>query len=125
MQSDFWDGRDAIVVAEKKLGKEDSFLKYAREIAYSHQEKWDGSGYPEGLSGEEIPIPGRIMAVADVYDALISKRVYKSGMKHEKAVKIIKESSGTHFDPDIVEAFLETESEFKKIANKFSDETEE
>jgi putative two-component system response regulator len=114
-------GRDAILQAEKDLGMEMPFLKYAKEIAYSHQEKWDGSGYPEGLSGDDIPISARLMAVADVYDALISRRVYKAAMPHEKAVEIIKEGKGSHFDPDMVDAFLELEQEFKKIAATYLD----
>ncbi|MDF3014575.1 MAG: rpfG 8 [Cellvibrio sp.] len=114
-------GRDAILQAEKDLGMEMPFLKYAKEIAYSHQEKWDGSGYPEGLSGDDIPISARLMAVADVYDALISRRVYKAAMPHEKAVAIIKEGKGSHFDPDMVDAFLELEQEFKKIAATYLD----
>lgn len=114
-------GRDAILQAEKNLGVEMPFLKYAKEIAYSHQEKWDGSGYPEGLSGDDIPISARLMAVADVYDALISRRVYKAPMPHEKAVDIIKEGKGTHFDPDMVDAFLELEKEFKRIAATYAD----
>jgi putative two-component system response regulator len=114
-------GRDAILQAEKDLGMEMPFLKYAKEIAYSHQEKWDGSGYPEGLSGDDIPISARLMAVADVYDALISRRVYKAAMPHEKAVAIIEEGKGSHFDPDMVDAFLELEQEFKKIAATYLD----
>jgi len=114
-------GRDAILQAEKDLGVEMPFLKYAKEIAYSHQEKWDGSGYPQGLSGDDIPISARLMAVADVYDALISRRVYKAPMPHEKAVGIIKEGKGTHFDPDMADAFLELQDEFKKIADAYAD----
>jgi putative two-component system response regulator len=114
-------GRDAILQAEKDLGVEMPFLKYAKEIAYSHQEKWDGSGYPQGLSGDDIPISARLMAVADVYDALISRRVYKAPMPHEKAVAIIKEGKGTHFDPDMADAFLELQDEFKKIADAYAD----
>jgi len=114
-------GRDAILQAEKDLGVEMPFLKYAKEIAYSHQEKWDGSGYPEGLSGDDIPISARLMAVADVYDALISRRVYKAPMPHEKAVEIIKDGKGSHFDPDMADAFLELQDEFKKIASAFAD----
>lgn len=114
-------GRDAILQAEKDLGMELPFLKYAKEIAYCHQEKWDGSGYPEGLSGDDIPISARLMAVADVYDALISRRVYKEPMPHEKAVSIIKEGKSSHFDPDMVDAFLELEQEFKAIAATFLD----
>ncbi len=114
-------GRDAISRAEQQLGVENSFLKYAKEIAYSHQEKWDGSGYPQGLKGEDIPISARLMALADVYDALISRRVYKESMSHEQAVETIIEGQGSHFDPDIVEAFVELQHEFKLIANRFSD----
>jgi len=114
-------GRDAILHAESDLGMELPFLKYAKEIAYCHQEKWDGSGYHEGLSGDDIPISARLMAVADVYDALISRRVYKEPMPHEKAVSIIKEGKGLHFDPDMVDAFLELEQEFKTIAANFLD----
>ena len=114
-------GRDAIAYAEMQLGTPVEFLSLAKEIAYTHQEKWDGSGYPEGISGEAIPISGRLMAVADVYDALISRRVYKNGMPHEKAVGIIREGAGKHFDPDMVEAFLDIEEEFKTIAQRFAD----
>ena len=114
-------GRDAIIHAEKDLGIEMPFLKLAKEIAYSHQEKWDGTGYPEELSGDDIPISARLMAVADVYDALISRRVYKSAMSHEKAVEIIIEGKGSHFDPDMVDAFVELQEEFKKIAESYAD----
>ena len=114
-------GRDAILAAERRLGLELPFLAYAKEIAYTHQEKWDGTGYPEGLSGDDIPICGRLMAVADVYDALICRRVYKEGMPHEKAMGIICESSGTHFDPDIVDAFKEIAAEFVEIAKRYED----
>jgi len=117
-------GHDALRITEQKLG-EDSFLRYAREIAYTHQEKWDGSGYPTGLKGGEIPISGRLMALADVYDALISKRVYKPPFPHEKAVEIIVEGKGKHFDPDIVDAFIELENTFRNIALSFADHDEE
>ena len=117
-------GHDALRITEQKLG-EDSFLRYAREIAYTHQEKWDGSGYPTGLKGDEIPISGRLMALADVYDALISKRVYKPPFPHEKAVEIIIEGKGNHFDPDIVDAFIELEQTFRNIALSFADHDEE
>lgn len=120
-------GRDAIARAEAWLANaspkaaEHSFLRYAREIAYSHQEKWDGSGYPEGLAGEAIPLSARLMAVADVYDALISKRVYKPAMPHTEAVAIIAKGSGSHFDPDVVSAFLHCEAAFADIAQQFGD----
>ena len=112
-------GRDAIVTAEKRLDSPTSFLKYAREIAYSHQEKWDGSGYPEGLAGDDIPISARLMAVADVYDALVTRRVYKPPFPHKKSVDIIKHGYANHFDPDIVDAFIEIEEELNEIAKKF------
>lgn len=118
-------GRSAIEHAEKQLGTEVEFLKYAKEIACYHQEKWDGSGYPEGLIGDAIPISARLMAVADVYDALISRRVYKEGMSHEKAVQIIGEGRGAHFDPDIADAFLALTEVFKEIAARFADSDEE
>ena len=114
-------GRDAIVHAEKNLGIEVPFLQYAKEIAYSHQEKWDGSGYPQGLAGDEIPVSARLMAVADVYDALISRRVYKMPMPHDEAVKIMLEGRGQHFDPDVIDAFIECQAEFKAIGEKYSD----
>jgi putative two-component system response regulator len=114
-------GRDAIQHAEDQLGTEVEFLMYAKEIAYYHQEKWDGSGYPTGKAGDDIPISARLMAVADVYDALISRRVYKEGMPHSKAVQIISESRGTHFDPDVTDAFIALADEFKTIASRFAD----
>jgi putative two-component system response regulator len=114
-------GRDAIVHAEKNLGIEVPFLKYAKEIAYSHQEKWDGSGYPEGLSGDAIPISARLMAVADVYDALVSRRVYKSPMLHDDAVKIMLEGRAQHFDPDMIDAFIACQEQFKMIGEKYAD----
>jgi cyclic di-GMP phosphodiesterase len=117
-------GRDAIRAASKKLGT-DSFLRFAEEIAYTHQEKWNGTGYPQGLREEEIPISGRLMAIADVYDALISKRVYKPPFPHSKAVAIISEGKGQHFDPDMVDAFLEISEEFRKTAIEFADHEEE
>ncbi len=118
-------GRDAILQAEHELGIDVPFLKYAKEIAYCHQEKWDGSGYPQGLSGDNIPISARLMAVADVYDALISRRVYKEGMSHAQAVQIIKDGKGHHFDPDMVNAFLELQDEFQAIAARYIDTDEE
>lgn len=114
-------GRDAIVHAEKSLGLEVPFLQYAKEIAYSHQEKWDGSGYPQGLSGDDIPVSARLMAVADVYDALISRRVYKEPMPHEKAVQIMLEGKGKHFDPDMIDAFIVCQDQFKEIGDKYVD----
>lgn len=113
-------GRDAILAAERKLGKT-SFLRFARDIAYTHHERWDGSGYPEGLKGDEIPISGRLMALADAYDAITSERVYKSQLPHEKAVEIIVEAKGLQFDPDVVDAFLEAKENFRNVALKYAD----
>ncbi len=120
-------GRDAIVKSEQALGEENSttFLTLAREIAYTHHEKWNGQGYPEGISGEDIPLSGRLMAIADVYDALISKRVYKAAFPHEKAVAIIIDGRGEHFDPELVDAFVEVQEAFRKIALKYADSDEE
>jgi putative two-component system response regulator len=114
-------GLEAIVHAETALGVSVDFLSFAKAIALSHQEKWNGSGYPQGLSGEDIPIAARLMAVADVYDALISRRVYKEAMSHEKAVQIMTEGRGSHFDPDMLDAFLEIQEEFRSIARRFTD----
>lgn len=114
-------GRDAIAYAERSLGTNVEFLSLAKEIALSHHEKWDGSGYPEGLAGDAIPISARLMALADVYDALISQRIYKKGMSHEQAVAIIRDGKASHFDPDIVEAFLGIQVEFQAIAARYTD----
>jgi putative two-component system response regulator len=114
-------GRDAIQAAENSLGLQVEFLSIAKEIAYGHQEKWDGSGYPEGLRGESIPVSARLMAVADVYDALISRRVYKNSMPHDKAISIIQEGRGSHFDPDMVDAFLAIQDEIQSIAARYAD----
>lgn len=114
-------GRDALTRAEQALGDvRSSFLSIAKEIAYTHHERWDGTGYPQGLAGNEIPISGRLMALADVYDALISQRVYKEAYPHEKAVEIIESERGKHFDPDIVDAFLDMEEAFRNIAQSVS-----
>ena len=114
-------GYDAIENAEKQLGMTVEFLACAKEIALSHQEKWDGSGYPRKLAGSTIPISARLMAVADVYDALTSRRVYKEAMHHEEAVAIVIEGRNQHFDPDIVDAFAAITDEFKDIASRYAD----
>ncbi|MEM7207666.1 MAG: HD domain-containing phosphohydrolase [Pseudomonadota bacterium] len=114
-------GSEALRVAEQ-YGEGTQFLSFAREIAISHHEKWDGSGYPAGLSGTDIPLSGRIMAMADVYDALITKRVYKPAFSHEKARQIIVDGRGSHFDPAIVDAFLECEETFIQVATVYTDE---
>ena len=114
-------GRDTILAAEKMIEAPSTFLRHAREIALSHQEKWDGSGYPEGLAGDAIPSSARLMAVADVYDALISRRAYKPPFPHETAVKMIHEGRGNHFDPDITDAFLLIQDDFRAIATRYAD----
>jgi putative two-component system response regulator len=97
------------------------FLYVAMEIAHYHHEKWDGSGYPDGRRGEDIPLPARLMAVADVFDALISKRVYKPAFSVEKSVEIIQEGRGTHFDPEVVDAFIARLEDFRMIAARYTD----
>ncbi len=118
-------GHDAIAAAENEIGEEVSFLKFAKEIAYTHHEKWDGTGYPQALKGDNIPISGRLMAIADVYDALISRRVYKDPISHRRAVKVIENKKGTHLDPEMVDAFLILEESFRQIAFKYADSEEE
>jgi putative two-component system response regulator len=113
-------GRDAIEGVEKTLGASTPFLRLAKEITYSHQEYWDGSGYPQGLAGQAIPLSARLMAVADVYDALISQRSYRPAFTHETAVELIRQGSGEHFDPDVVDAMLAIEEKFKAIAAQFA-----
>lgn len=102
-----------------------SFLRYAIEIAGNHHEKWDGSGYPHGKAGDNIPISGRLMAIADVYDALISRRVYKPPFSHKSAVEFIVEQRGRHFDPSMVDVFVDLQEEFRQIALRFADHEEE
>lgn len=99
----------------------DELLTLAIQIAGNHHEKWDGSGYPRKLSGQDIPLSARLMSLADVYDALVCKRVYKNGWTHEEAIREITDKAGSHFDPQIVEAFLEEADNFKKIALKYQD----
>ncbi len=113
-----WYGMKTLESAEKELG-EMSFLTMAKEIAYTHHEKWDGSGYPNQLAGDAIPLSGRLMALVDVYDALISERPYKRPFSHERAREIIIEGSGSHFDQRIVEAFIKCEDIFVTIKNRY------
>jgi putative two-component system response regulator len=100
------------------------FLHMARDIAWTHHERYDGSGYPRGLAGEDIPLCGRIVAVADVYDALTSRRVYKEAYGHETAVSIICEGRGTHFDPNIVDAMLRREDDFRRLREALAEPAE-
>lgn len=113
-------GGSSLKIAAERLGS-NSFLNLAREIALTHHERWDGKGYPLGIKGDDIPLSGRLMAVADVYDALISKRIYKEAFSHDKAREIITEWRGQNFDPRIVEAFFATEAQFLEIAAEFQD----
>ena len=108
--------------AIQELGSDSSFLLTAREIVISHHEKWDGNGYPYHISGHNIPISGRIMAIADVYDALVSERPYKKPFTHEETMDIIIKSSGNHFDPNIIEMVMPVMGEFPAIVSKYRDE---
>ncbi len=96
------------------------FLAMARDIAASHHERFDGTGYPHRLAGDQIPLCGRIVALADVYDALTSKRVYKAAFPHEAAKALIVREAGRHFDPDVVDAFLHTEAQFLAVRRQFA-----
>lgn len=109
----------------EKSTKEQAFLEYAKILSGAHHEKWDGSGYPLGLKEKDIPLLGRIMAIADVYDALVFDRPYKEAFSHEKAVSIIEEGKGTHFEPALTELFLEIANEFNEIAMFYKIKTEE
>ncbi len=112
-------GSETIRMARNFLG-EDTFLQVADEIALNHHERWDGTGYPRSLRGDDIPIPGRMMAAADAYDAIISPRLYQSALSHEDAVRILRELRGVFYDPDVVDAFLEANEEFRQIASRFA-----
>lgn len=113
-------GAETLDDVDKKFGN-NAFIEIGKVIARHHHERWDGRGYPDKLAGEEIPIAARIMAIADVYDALSQKRVYKEAFSHEKCIQIIKESSGSQFDPVIVDAFLKTEQEFYETREALKD----
>ncbi|EEY98194.1 response regulator [Vibrio sp. RC586] len=115
-------GKLALEKAEKLSGACTELINAAKEIAIGHHEKWDGSGYPLGLKGEAIPLSARLMALADVYDALICRRVYKEPMSHEAAKTIILQGAGSHFDPQIIDAFLLEEQRFISISQQFADE---
>jgi len=97
------------------------FLDIARLIALHHHERWDGSGYPDGLAGDAIPLPARLMALADVFDALSCRRVYKPPLPVDQVARQIREGRGSHFDPDVVDAFVEVQEEFAAIARRFAD----
>lgn len=112
-------GGDCLAEIERHLGAS-NFLQMAREIALFHHERWDGTGYPAGLKGEDIPLAARIVAIADNYDALVSRRPYKEPYTHETSVDLIRNGSGTQFDPKLVEIFLEIEADFRDIARQYA-----
>jgi putative two-component system response regulator len=114
-------GYEAIVQAEKALGLQSPMLSFAKELTQSHHEKWNGKGYPKGLSETQIPLSARLVAVADVYDALISNKIYRQGVSHEAAVGIVFGERAQHFDPDVVDAFMELTLEFEDVSRRFSD----
>jgi HD-GYP domain-containing protein (c-di-GMP phosphodiesterase class II) len=114
-------GYRAIETVQNQMGVKVGFLGCVQEIALNHHEKWNGAGYPRGLSGAEIPVSARLMAVADVYDALISERVYKKAFSHDQAVAMIVGERGRHFDPDVVDAFVAIEEKIKAVADRFRD----
>ena len=113
-------GENVLLSAADQAGSDD--LRIAGELAGGHHEKWNGTGYPRKLVGEDIPLSARIMAIADVYDALTSSRVYKSAWSHEEAKSEIASLSGAQFDPQIVEAFFAAETEIVLIADQFKDQ---
>lgn len=115
-------GYEILTQAKKNLGESGGFLEIARQIARSHHEKWDGSGYPDGLSGRTIPLPARMMAVVDVYDAVRSRRPYKKAMSHAEAFAILREGRGTHFDPQIAEVFLSFDQQLQTIRSQWGDQ---
>ena len=114
-------GRQALETAEIGCGTPVEFLRTAEEIAGSHHERWDGQGYPQGLVGDAIPLPARLMALADVYDALHSRRVYKSALPHDEVVRAIRSGRGTQFDPEVVDAFERVQEDFRAVAARYVD----
>ena len=114
-------GHEALARAEKTLGQGAALLDMAKEVALSHHEKWNGSGYPQGRAGADIPPSARIIALADVYDALITSKVYRQGLSHEQAVQLIFTERESHFDPDVVDAFMEIHPQFAETAQGHAD----
>jgi response regulator RpfG family c-di-GMP phosphodiesterase len=113
-------GGKALEEAAEEVGAEASYLSVGTDVAYYHHEHWDGSGYPFGLEKEEIPLAARIVAIADVYDALTTERRYKKAYSHDAAVELITRENGKQFDPEVVEAFLEIAGEFRRIRDELS-----
>jgi response regulator RpfG family c-di-GMP phosphodiesterase len=111
-------GRDVIVNAQRAAGvRHDATLAVAQDIVYTHHEKWDGSGYPEGLRGPDIPVPGRVLAIVDVYDAMRSVRPYSQPKSHDEAAALIVQRRGTHFDPAVVDAFIQTSEVLRGLSD--------
>jgi putative two-component system response regulator len=112
-------GRDVILKAESRVGvRDDATLQMAKDIVYTHHERWDGGGYPQGLSGAAIPVAGRVMAVVDVYDAVHARALYKPSLSHDDTVALIVSGKGTHFDPAVVDAFLNVAVQFKRTSDE-------
>jgi putative two-component system response regulator len=110
-------GREVILKAEQQVGVlDDEILAMAKDIVYTHHERWDGTGYPRGIGGADIPVCGRVMAVVDVYDALVTRTLYQSKVLHDDAVAFIVRGKGSHFDPAVVEAFLGVADQFKAVS---------
>ena len=114
-------GRDIIAQIQRSAGAPSAFLAMARDIAYSHHERWDGQGYPQGLAGDAIALEAQVMAVADAYDALTSNRVYRAGIPHDKAMQRLFQERGGQFAPDVVDALIEVQHAFADIAQRFAD----
>lgn len=115
-------GDEMLARAGQLMGQQGDYFEVARQIARHHHEKWDGSGYPDGLAGEAIPLPARLMAVADVYDALTTRRPYKEPMSHEQAYNLLEKGSGRHFDPLLIEVFRGIQRRFQEIAMEWRDQ---
>ena len=112
-------GRDVILKAEQRVGvRDDATLAMAKDIVYTHHERWDGTGYPQGLRGTEIPITGRVLALVDVYDAIDTRTLYDRSLSHDDTVKFIVGGKGTHFDPAVVEAFVSVADQFKRVSDE-------
>jgi putative two-component system response regulator len=118
-------GYDALEQAGEALGLPEHLFRNARDIALHHHEKWDGTGYPSGLKGAQIPVSARLMAVADVYDALRSRKLYKPPFPHDKSVQVMMQGRGTHFDPEVIDAFKDLFSEFDEVGKRFVDSEDE
>jgi putative two-component system response regulator len=110
-------GREVILRAESRVGvRDEATLQMAKDIVYTHHEKWDGTGYPQGLRGTDIPVEGRIMAVVDVYDAVHARSLYQPSLPHQETVDFIIKGRATHFDPDVVDAFLTVSKAFETVS---------